>query len=301
MDLRLAHLRSLAAVVEQGHFGRAAVILGLSQPQVSRHVRALEHELGLVLVDRTSRRTQLTSAGRAVLPAVLDALAAAERVRFTADAAARSVSGGVAVGFIWSTLPAYLGPLLATVSDRHPEIDLSVRQLRWLEILTALRHGSVDLVIARTMHEPSEMVAEPIAIEPTVLVLASGHRLAGRDRVTVDELRGEPIIALRRSLGPAAYDAMLAAQRSRGLESRIVQHAVSPQEAVALAGAGLGVYRLPASAAAPRPGISLVELVDAPSRVWLLRRPEPPAAALVSVIACAREIAPGSPAAIAAM
>jgi DNA-binding transcriptional LysR family regulator len=295
MDLRLSHLRSLVAVVEEGHFGRAARKLGLSQPQVTRHVRALEDELGLVLRDRTSRRTQLAPAGRAVLPAVLEALAAAERVRASADAAARSAGGGVSVGFVWSTLPAYLGPLLAAVGDGHPEIDLSVRQLRWLEILPALRQGSVDLVIARSLHEPSEMVAEPIATEPTVLIVADGHRLAGRRRVTTDEVRGEPIIALRRSLGPAAYDALLDAARRRGLEAEIAQHASSPQEAVALAGAGIGIYRLPASAATPRPGIALVEIADAPSRVWLLRRPEPPAAALLSVVACARRITPGTP------
>ncbi|HEX3874999.1 MAG TPA: LysR family transcriptional regulator [Solirubrobacteraceae bacterium] len=295
MDLRLAHLRSLVAVVEEGHFGRAARMLGLSQPQVTRQIRALEDELGLVLLDRTARRTQLTPGGRAVLPAVRDALDAAARVRSAADAAPRGAADRVAVGFIWSTLAGYLGPLVAAVNGRHPAIDISVRQLRWLEILPALRHRSVDLVIGRTMHESSEMVAETIADEPSMLVVAEDHPFAGRRTIALTELDGEPVIALHRSLSPVAYDAVSEAARKAGIERRVVQHAASPQEAIALAGAGIGVYRLPGSAVTPRAGVALVEILGASSPVWLIRRPDPPSPALLRVIDCAREIVPFTP------
>ena len=129
MDLELQHLRSFVAVAEERHFGRAALRLGLSQPHVSRHVRALEEALGVALLTRTSRRTDLTDAGRRALEDGRDALAAVERLRARAVAA----PGRVGVAFVWSTLAGFLAPLVAAAADARPRVELSVSQLRLVE------------------------------------------------------------------------------------------------------------------------------------------------------------------------
>jgi len=265
--MELEQLRAYVTVAEELHFGRAALRLGCSQPQASRRVRALEDALGLQLFVRTPRRTALTDA-----------------------AAGRSAAGRVVVGFVWSTLGAHVAPLAAAAAERYPEIELSVCQLRFVEIVPALRRGDADLAIVRALFEESEMVQETLRREPSVLAMPSDHPLASLDKVALAHLDELPMVALQRDLAPRAYDAVTAAAAEIGLRLRIVQQTRSPSEALALVSAGIGVYRLPSSAAVPHRGVVYREIEDAPSRLVLIRRPEPPTPALAAIAALAREV-----------
>jgi DNA-binding transcriptional LysR family regulator len=285
----LDQLRAFVTVAEELHFGRAALRLGCSQPQVSRRVRGLEDELGLQLFVRTARRTVLTDAGARLLEDARDTLDAAERLERRAAAAGRTAAGRVSVGFVWSTLGAHVAPLVAA-AERYPEIELTVGQLRFVEIVPALRRGDVDLAIVRSLFEESEMVELTLRHEPSVLALPSDHPLASTGSLTLAHLDELPMVALQRDLAPSAYDAVTAAAAERGVRLRIVQQTRSPSEALALVSAGIGVYRLPSSAAVPHHGIVYREIEDAPSRLVLIRRPEPPPPAVAAIAALAREV-----------
>jgi len=285
MDLE--QLRAFVTVAEELHFGHAGMRLGLSQPQVSRRVRALEDTLGVELFVRTPRRTVLTDAGARLLADARDTLAAADRLRDRARVARRSAAGRVGVGFIWSTLGAHVAPLVAAVADRHPDIELSIGQLRFVEIVPALRRGDVDLAIVRALYEESEMIEVTLRHEPSVLAISERHPLARRESIALADLDRLPMVALQRDVAPGAYDAVTAMAAELGLELRIVQHARSPSEGLALVSAGIGVYRLPSSAARPHPGVVYRQIADAPSRLVLVRRPEPPSPALAAVVALA--------------
>ncbi len=288
MDLE--QLRAFVAVGEELHFGRAALRLGLSQPQVSRRVRALEDTLGLELFVRTPRRTALTDAGARLLGDACETLAAAERLRDRARTARRTAAGRVGVGFVWSTLGAHVAPLVVAAAERHPDVELSICQLRFVEILPALRRGDVDLAIVRALHEESEMLETTLRREPSVLAVPERHELARRERLELADLDTVPMVALRRDLAPRPYDAILAYSAEIGLRLNIVQQTRSPSEALALVSAGIGVYRLPSSAALPQPGVVYREIEDAPSRLVLIRRPEPPPPAVAAVAALAGEL-----------
>jgi DNA-binding transcriptional LysR family regulator len=272
----LAQLRAFVTVAEELHFGRAALRLGISQPQVSRHIRALEAELDVELFVRTARRTALTDAGALLLPDARDTLASADRVRERATVARRTLRGRVGVAFLWSTLGGYLSPLVAAAADRHPEIELAVSQIAFRELLPAVRRGDVDVAIARPLWREHELVERIVRRERSVVAVAHDHPLAARPDVAPAELDGLPMIVFHRSLVPEAYDGMIARARERGIEVNIVQHARSASEALALASAGIGAFRLPASAAAPFPGVVYLDLRDSPSRVTILHRPLPP-------------------------
>jgi DNA-binding transcriptional LysR family regulator len=286
----LDQLRAFVTVAEELHFGRAALRLGISQPQVSRRVRALEDALALELFVRTPRRTALTDAGSRLLEDARETLAAAERLHRRAGAARRSGGGRVAVGFVWSTLGAHVAPLVVAAAERHPEIELSIGQLRFVEIVPALRRGDVDLAIVRSLFEESEMIEQTLRHEPSVLALPEQHPLASRETILLRELDGLPMVALQRSLAPRAYDTVMAKAAELGITLRIVQETRSPAEALALVSAGIGVYRLPASAAQPYPGVVYREIDGAASRLIIVRRPEPPAPAVSAVTALAHEL-----------
>ena len=191
---------------------------------------------------------------------------------------------------MWSTLGAYLAPLVAAAAERHPHVELSVCQLRFVEIVAALRRGDVDLAITRPLHADSEMLELTLRHEPSVLAIPERHAFARQATVAVAQLDGTAQVALRRDLAPTAYDAVIAAARELGVELRIVQETRSPSEALALVSAGIGVYRLPSSAAQPYPGIVYRELEEAPSRVVLMRRPEPPAPAVAAIAELAEDL-----------
>jgi Bacterial regulatory helix-turn-helix protein, lysR family len=153
MDLE--QLRTFVTVAEELHFGRAALRLGLSQPQVSRRVRALEESLGLALFVRTPRRTALTDAGARLLDDARETLDAADRLERRAAAAGRSATGRVTVGFIWSTVYRELedgrSPLLLIRRPEPPPpavaaIDALARELFGdADLASNNGHGAVDL------------------------------------------------------------------------------------------------------------------------------------------------------------
>jgi DNA-binding transcriptional LysR family regulator len=273
MDPDLAWLRAFVAVSEELHFGRAALRLGISQPQISRHVRALEENLGVELFIRTARRTEPTEAGATLLADAREVLAASERLCRRADGRRRRLGGSVSVGFIWSTLSSYLAPLVSAAAERLPDVELAVSQLAYLELVPSLRRGDIDVAIARPLYEQSEMAELLLRQEQSVLAVHTGHPLTARATIELESLNGLPLISLRRELVRAAYDALLERARARGVDIQIVREVRSAAEALALVSVGIGVYRMPASAAAPFPGVEYLPITDSYSKLVLLHRP----------------------------
>lgn len=286
MDVDLAWLRAFVTVAEELHFGRAALRLGISQPQVSRQVRALEQALGVQLFVRTARRTELSDAGAALLEDARETLESAQRLRINAAAQRRGVRGHVSVAFLWSTLGGYLAPLVAGAAAHQPEIELTVSQITYLELIPALRRGDIDLAITRPVHEHSEMVEVELGSEPAVIAVHPEHPFADRDEVELEQLSGQPLISLSRKLVPSAYDVVTQRASDRGIDLNIVRDVRSASEALALVSTGLGVYRLPVSAAAPFPGVVFRPLTGTQSRLVLLHRPFPrPSVARIAELA----------------
>lgn len=278
-------------MAEESHFGRAATALGLSQPQVSRHVAELERALGVTLLTRTPRRTELTHAGSELLGDAREALAAADRVRRRARIVARGGWGAVSVGFIWSTLNGYLAPLVAAAAERRPEITLTVTQLRFADLVGAVRRGDADLMITRAPALEHDLVEVTLNREPSVLAIPRDHPLAAQDRVSVGQLHDEPLVTLSPEVIPGAYEAGRRALIDNGISPAGHRQANSASEALALVSAGLGIYyRMPASAVVPQPGVVYRELEGVPMRTVLLRRPEPPSPAVAAIAELIQEL-----------
>ena len=235
------------------------------------------------MLERTARRVELTDAGRELLGDAREALTAADRLARRARTAGRGAGGTVAVGFIWSTLNGYLAPLVSAAARGHPEIELAVAQLRFVDLDQALRRGEIDLAITRAFSPAPGLIISELNREPSVIAVPAGHPLAARSSVMVEELDGEPVIALARSTIPEAYDAE-AGRLSAVVRPASLHHASSPSEALARVAAGLGIYyRMAVSAAVVQPGVVYRELDAMPIRTLLVRRAAPPSGAILAI------------------
>lgn len=292
MDLRLPHLRTFVAVAEQRHFGRAAASLGMPQPTVSRHIRELEQQLGVSLLERTSRATNLTPAGDAALDHARAILDRTERLRASAVAAAGRAQGDVTVAFIPSAVTRFLAPLIDALAREAPDVSLRIARSRAASLVADVRSGAIDLAITRHPQTHQGVVVEPLAAERVYAVVPATHRFAVRDRIAPTELRDEPLIGLDPAVWPAG-DAILSARlQADGVTPPVAHRASSHQEAVALVAAGRGLYQLPASAVIDHPGVTYVELERLRSWIVLIRRPAPPTPAQRAVIDAIRTLAP---------
>ncbi|MFI0237636.1 LysR family transcriptional regulator [Streptomyces sp. NPDC016845] len=204
MELRA--LQYFVAVAEELHFGRAAQRLGIVQPAVSQQIARLERELGVRLLDRTSRRVRLTPAGERVLAAARRTLAAAARVRVVAGEPAAVLRIGVA-SCVTRRLDRAVGRLSAGERPAEPTlVDLPVAAR-----LDAVRDGELDLALVRGALTSAAVTVVRAWSEPLHAVLPREHPAADKPVVSLYDLDPYGLRLPARESDPAMYDAILAA------------------------------------------------------------------------------------------
>ncbi len=277
-------------MAEELHFGRAAARLHIAQPSLSQQVRRLEQQLGVTLLDRTSRRVALTPAGRVLLAEGRRLLADAQRmVRVTRAAGSEQVT----VGFYGSAAGTLLPRVLRAFSGHHPEVRISVRELL-LGRLDDVIAGNVDAAFTRLQAGQAEVEVEVIAREPRLVALRSEHPLAARESLTFSDLRRESFITNPVVPKPGSPERWLAEQRRHGLPGRVAAEAASVQEVLTLVATGRGISLVPASVARhyPRADVTYVEVTDAePALVSLAWNPRHVRPVVEAFIRTAREVA----------
>ncbi|MGV9296832.1 LysR family transcriptional regulator [Amycolatopsis sp. NPDC003676] len=185
-DLRL--VRYFTVVAEQQHFGRAAALLHVTQPSLSRQIRTLEQRVGTRLLDRDRQGTRLTPAGAAFLPHARQLLAVAATA--AAEARAAAASSRVTVGH---TRGLIITPAVRRLRHHHPEAEVHTVHLELFELRTALFGHRVDAVVTRLPFATDGLCVTVLYEEPRVLLVAGDHRLAGRESVTHDDIATEPM------------------------------------------------------------------------------------------------------------
>src|SRR5262249_11536313 len=154
--------------------------LHVGQQAVSKTINQLEAELGVELVERTTREVRLTAAGRALLEAGLPALGAVDGAFEAAREAGRGLAGAGRVGASPSVGPGVRREAVEALRDGAPEVSVSVHEVRPAEVQRALRDRQLDLVLARTVRESTALETAALRPSPAVLHVPAGHRLAGR-------------------------------------------------------------------------------------------------------------------------
>jgi LysR family transcriptional regulator, cyn operon transcriptional activator len=265
MDLR--HLRAFVTIVEAGGFGRAAGRLNLSQPALSRQIRALEAELDVPLFDRIGRRVQLTAEGEDVLRRARALLTEADSLGERARALKSGHVGVLRVGATPQAMETLLARFLPRYRRRHPGVEVHLVEDGGVRLAPRLERGDVHLALTASADARFRWrLLVPLHV---LAVLPRSHQLGRGSTLEVAELADAPLLLTRRDF--ASREWFDTACQIAHLRPRVLLESGSPSTLVALAQAAYGIAIVPSNVRIPRQGLRVVPLVQrgAPIGRWL--------------------------------
>src|SRR6478672_8808017 len=191
--MELRHLRYFVAIAEERSFTRAAERLWVAQPGLSTQIRRLEGELGIKLFERHTRGADLTTAGELFLERARAALAAADVAGATGRDLEAGLIGSLRVGIAGEARWGGARDLLQRFSRERPRVELTVLEAYGGTLWRDLRDERLDALVAPTGHASPDLRSLELGSEPWVVLIGTGHPLAGIGPVAVEDLAGEAI------------------------------------------------------------------------------------------------------------
>jgi DNA-binding transcriptional LysR family regulator len=226
--MELRHLRYFVAIAEERSFTRAAERLWVAQPGLSTQIRRLEAELGVKLFERHTRGVDLTAAGELFLERARLALAAADTAGATGRDLEAGIVGSIRLGIASGAEWCPASELLRRFSRERPGVELAVLEAYGGTLWRDLRDGRLDALLAPTGHASADLRTFELGSEPWVVLIGTGHRLAGIGPVAAEELDGE-LIAVTGHRDGAALDRRVAELLAElGVDAELVGGAPGP-------------------------------------------------------------------------
>ena len=261
--MELRQLRYLVALADEQHFTRAAAREHIAQPALSQQIRRLEHEVGLALVERTTRRVTVTEAGQTLVARARRILSEVDAANAEMQALAGVRTGHVMVGTMHTMGPVDVSLALAVFHQRHPGVELTVREQSSEELAEMLRDDVLDLAFLSVTErmESHGLGLHQLVSEELVVVLPQHHQLAGHGTLRMAELAGEHFISYRE--GARLRELLTFAARHAGFEPQIKLESNESERIKRLVARDMGVAILPRSDA-ERPGaeVAVATLTD---------------------------------------
>lgn len=244
----LSQLRCFVAVAEELHFGRAAARLHMTQPPLSRQIQVLEHAVGTLLLERSSRSVRLTVAGQSFLQDARTILRHSEQAAVNAVRIGLGTEGRVVLGYTAVAGYALVPSLLRAAAKSLPRIDIVLSEMVSSAQMQALNDGTVDLALARPLVAGRGFEWHPVWREPMLVALPRRHPLASKARLRPQDLQDQALIMYSEKEGRYFHDKIAALFTATGVRPRYVHHIAQTHTIMALVRAGIGVAVVPASA-----------------------------------------------------
>lgn len=245
---QLTQLRCFVAVATELHFGRAAASLNMTQPPLTRQIQLLEHEVGVLLLERAGGSVRLTPAGEVFLREAEDILRRSQAATLAARRAMRADAGSVTMGFIPAASFTMLAQLLATLRARLPDVQVMLREMQTADQIEAIGADRIELGIVRPFAPRSFTESAAIFREPFVLAIPAEHPLAQLESVPLGALEGQAFIEFCPSESRYLYELVAGRLRAEGVAPEVVQTLSHTHSILSLVDAGVGVALVPHSA-----------------------------------------------------
>src|SRR4051812_23273762 len=192
----LKQLRYFDAVARFGHFRKAANHCAVTQPALSMQIQELEKELGIQLVERRPKGATLTEAGREVARRANRILTDVRDLKDWAGQCAMPLSGSLRFGIIPTVAPYVLPPLLPSLRQQYPQLDLHVRETHTAQLLDELVDGSLDLLMLAMPVTQPDIETIHLLEDRFLLALPRDRSIKGQVRATPDLLKNDRLLLL---------------------------------------------------------------------------------------------------------
>jgi DNA-binding transcriptional LysR family regulator len=283
--MELRQLRYLVALADERHFTRAAEREHVAQPALSQQIRRLEEETGLALVERTTRRVRITDAGELLVARARRILTELEAAHTELQGLRGIQTGKVTVGSLHTMGPIDVSLVLAIFHQRHPGIELTVREQSSEELAEMLRVDELDLAFLSVTErvESHGLALHQLVSEELVALLPPSLPLAGHASVRMAELADEQFISYRE--GSRLRELLTGAGAHAGFAPQVKLESNESRRIRRLVSRGMGVAILPRSDAdGPGAEVAVATLVEPALRrditlAWRADRRHTPAVA----------------------
>jgi DNA-binding transcriptional LysR family regulator len=247
MDLR--QMRYIIAVADELNFTRAAEKCNVSQPPLSRAIRALEEELGARLFVRDQHHVAVTPAGKSLVLDARKALAILEQGAERARRTELGMTGTLAIGFGGSTVYSLLPALVRSFRQAAPDVDITFRAMSVLHQIDALRDGEIDIGIVRLPISDELIETHAVHTEPLVVALPTGHQLlAHSGPVKMGDLSRSRFVTYEPARGFHVYSDLQGLCRLAGFAPNIAHQVPTTEAVIGIVACGEGIAVVPASA-----------------------------------------------------
>lgn len=194
--MNIRDLEYFIALAEHRHFRKAADACNVSQPTLSGQVRKLEDELGVMLLERTSRKVLFTQTGLMLVEQARQVLRNVKIFREMASKQGEAMSGPMHIGLIPTIAPYLLPHVIILLHDAYPDLELYLHEARTNSIVSQLEQGKLDCAILAEVKLTDPFIKIPLFEEPMCLAVPKDHPLAALKDVKLANLKGEKFLML---------------------------------------------------------------------------------------------------------
>lgn len=255
--MELLQLQYFLTVARLEHMTEAAQALHVTQSSLSRTIQRLEESLGVPLFNRTGRRLRLNEFGSRFL-------LRAERALFELEQGRQEISdlSGPEKGTLELavTTASTLPKILRAFQKKRNDIQIHVQMMSLREMIALLHRGEVDFCLSSPPVREEDIECKIVFVDPILVAVPSGHRLAGRTSVSLSELAGEMVVGVKKGYG--IRDIVDTVCKSAGFEPCYVYEGDEPARLSALVEAEIGIAFMPSTARNEREPIHFLQIED---------------------------------------
>ena len=245
--MELRQLRYFIAVAEEQNFGSAAHRLNVSQPPISRQIQKLEEELGVLLLKRTSKGTDLTEAGEVFLEDARSVLNGIERGVERSRAAQNGELGALKIGYFGSVSYSIVPRILQLFKKTNPGVEMSLRRMSKKQQILALQQGEIHVGFGRYYPAEPGLAIEEVVVEDVAISVPKSLGLSVDEDNWRDVFAQVPLILFPAGGRPNFADETIAMLKREGVVPNVLTVAEDGRAALMLVAIAAGLCIVPTS------------------------------------------------------
>lgn len=244
--MELRHLRYFVAVAEEQSFNKAAERLFISQPPLSRQIKQLEEEIGVILIDRDTRPLKLTEAGEFFYDHALQIIKKSDDLR-AMTVHKGNFDNSFSIGYVSSILYGILPRVIARFREVHPNVEIKLYELTSWQQTQSLIEGKIDVGFGRLLFEDVSIRRLLLRKEKLVVAVPSKHRFAQESvrSLRLIDLTNENLLLYPSAPRPSFIDYILELFEARNLKANYIKEVRELHIALGLVAAGEGITIVP--------------------------------------------------------